>query len=284
MAAAGWAQTTSQAPVDLADPRMGTAPLDNQKLIGNAPPPGEPVYNGQTTPAARLPHSSVEVAPINNNIALSYPNGVAVPYYYTNPTMIGFSAGGGSSYGGRTEPTISPVVGDWSPAPAYREAYYDKSKEVASPGYYSVDLDTFKTRVELTAAQWAGLMRFTFPASDRSNVLINFPAHGGSIEVVGDRMVRGFSTDKRAIDGNYFVAEFSKPFSELGTFRKSPGDDKGWGIGNSDVEPGQRAMSGEWAGSYVTFHTKAGEQVLMKIAHGTSYAQAEARLKDELPG
>ncbi|MGN6277140.1 MAG: GH92 family glycosyl hydrolase [Sphingomonas sp.] len=283
MAAAGWAQTT-QSPVDLADPRMGTAPLDNQKLIGNAPPPGEPVYTGQTTPAARLPHSSVEVAPINNNIALSYPNGVAVPYYYTNPTMIGFSAGGGSSYGGRTEPTISPVVGDWSPAPAYKESYYDKSKEVASPGYYSVDLATFHTKVELTAAQWTGLMRFTFPASDRSNVLINLPEHGGSVEVVGNNMVRGHSTDREAIDGNYFVAEFSKPFSEFGSFRKAPGDDKGWGIGNSDVVPGQRAIDGSWAGNYVTFHTKAGEQVLMKIAHGTSYAQAEQRLKDELPG
>ncbi|TPG42636.1 glycoside hydrolase family 92 protein [Sphingomonas koreensis] len=279
-----FAQTAPQTPVDIADPRMGTAPLDNQKLIGNAPPPGEPVYNGQTTPAARFPHSSVEVAPINNNIALSYPNGVAVPYYYTNPTMIGFSAGGGSSYGGRTEPTISPVVGDWSPAPAYKESYYDKSKEVASPGYYSVDLATFKTKVELTAAQWTGLMRFTFPASDRSNVLLNLPDNGGSVEIVGNNMVRGHSTDREAIDGNYFVAIFSKPFSELGTFRKSPGDDKGWGIGNSDVVPGQREMSGNWAGSYVTFHTKAGEQVLMKIAHGTSYAQAEQRLKDELPG
>jgi predicted alpha-1,2-mannosidase len=283
-AGAALAQSQPNDPVDLANPLMGTAPLDNQKLIGNAPPPGEPVYNGQTTPAARLPHSSVEVAPINNNIALSYPNGVAVPYYYTNPTMIGFSAGGGSSYGGRTEPTISPVVGDWSPAPAYRQAYYDKSKEVASPGYYSVYLDTFKTKVELTAAQWTGLMRFTFPESERSNVLINLPAHGGDVEVVGDHTVRGHSTDRRAIDGNYFVAEFSKPFGEFGSFRKAEGDREGWGIGNSDVIPGQRDISGSWAGNYVTFHTKAGEQVLMKIAHGTSYAQAEQRLKDELPG
>ena len=288
LAGASYAQSGGQARVDLANPLMGTAPLDHQKLIGNAPPPGEPVYSGQTTPGARLPHSSVEVAPINNNIALSYPSGVPVPYYYTNPTMIGFSAGGGSSYGGRTEPTISPVVGDWSPAPAYRESYYDKSKEIASPGYYSVYLDTFKTRVELTAAQWTGLMRFTFPESDRSNVLINLPAHGGSVEVVGDTMVRGHSTDRHAIDGNYFVAEFSRPFSEFGSFRKAGGSgeeqDEGWGIGDKEVDPGQRQISGNWAGSYVTFHTHAGERVLMKIAHGTSYEQAEQRLKDELPG
>src|SRR3546814_2447694 len=29
------------APVDLADPLVGTAALDRQELIGNAPPPGE---------------------------------------------------------------------------------------------------------------------------------------------------------------------------------------------------------------------------------------------------
>ena len=78
LAGASYAQSGGQARVDLANPLMGTAPLDHQKLIGNAPPPGEPVYSGQTTPGARLPHSSVEAAPINNNIALSYPNGVEV--------------------------------------------------------------------------------------------------------------------------------------------------------------------------------------------------------------
>ena len=277
-------QGGAQGPVDLANPLVGTAPLDNQKLIGNAPPPGEPVYTGQTSPGARLPHSSVEAAPINNNIALSYPNGVPVPYYYTNPTMLGFSGGGGSSYGGNAEPVIQPVVGDWSMAPAYRESYYDKSREEASPGYYSVYLDTFKTKAELTATQWASLMRFTFPASDRSNVLLNFPEHGGSIEVTGDRTVRGRSSDSHAIDGSYFVAEFSQPFSKLGTFRKSPGDDRGWGIGDKDIEPDQRQIAGSYAGAYVTFHTTDGEQVLMKIAHGTSYAQAEQRLRNELPG
>src|SRR3546814_15438350 len=35
------------APVDLADPLVGTAALDRQELIGNAPPPGEPVYRSE---------------------------------------------------------------------------------------------------------------------------------------------------------------------------------------------------------------------------------------------
>ncbi|MEO1968354.1 MAG: GH92 family glycosyl hydrolase [Sphingomonadaceae bacterium] len=275
---------SEQSPVDLANPLVGTAPLDDPAVIGNAPPPGEPIYTGQTSPGATLPHSSVSAAPVNNNIELSYPNGVAVPYYYTNPTMIGFTGGGGATYGGNAEPIIMPVVGDWSPAPAYKQSWYDKAQEHASPGYYSVYLSSFHTKAELTATRWASLMRFTFPSSERSHVIINFPRHGGSVEIVGDREIRGVSERSRATDGAYFVAEFSKPFEKLGTFRKAPGDAEGWGIGDSDVEPGKRSISGSYAGSYVTFRTTAGEQVLMKIAHGTSYAQAEQRLHQAIPG
>ncbi|WP_202804590.1 GH92 family glycosyl hydrolase [Sphingomonas sp. PR090111-T3T-6A] len=284
----GMAQKPSASPVDLANPLVGTAALDKPELIGNAPPPGEPVYTGQTSPGARLPHSSVEVAPVNNNIALSYPNGVPTPYYYTNPTMIGFTGGGGGTYGGNAEPIIMPVVGDWSAAPAYNQAWYDKAGEVASPGYYSVTLNSLQTKVELTATRWASLMRFTFPASERANVLLNLLAHGGDVEIVGDHTVRGKSNagganGRGGADGNYFVAEFSRPFAEMGSFRKAPGDDKGWGIGDKDVEPGQRSISGSYAGSYLAFHTTAGEQVLVRMAHGSSYEQAEQRLRAELP-
>src|SRR3546814_15445871 len=87
-------------------------------------------------------------------------------------------------------------------------------------------------------------MGFTCPQSDRSNVIVNLRRHGGTVEVVGDRVVRGISKDRDSTDGAYFVAEFSKPFAALGTFRKSPGDNIGWGIGTSDVQPGARDISG----------------------------------------
>lgn len=269
--------------VDLANPLVGTAALDRQDLIGNAPPPGEPVYSGQTSPGARLPHASVESAPVNNNIVLTYPNGVPVPYYYTNPTMIGFTGGGGATYGGNAEPIIMPVVGDWSAPPAYTQAAYDKRQETASPGYYSVHLDSFRTRVELTATRWASLMRFTFPQSARSNILVNLAGHGGQVEIVGKNRVRGLSTSRNAIDGPYFVAELSRPFTTSGTFRKATGDAKGWGIGDKQVDPGGVATEGSYAGAYLTFATRKDEAVLVRMAHGTSYAQAKARLEAELP-
>ncbi|SEN45229.1 alpha-1,2-mannosidase, putative [Sphingomonas gellani] len=285
-AQSGPPRAAAREPVDEASPLVGTAPLDRREFVGNAPPPGEPVYSGQTSPGARLPHSSVEVAPVNVNLELSYPTGVGAPYHYPNPTIMGFTAGGGSTYGGHAKPFIMPIVGDWTVPPAYTQVHYDKARETASPGYYSVDLDG-GTRVELTATRWTGLMRFTFPASDRSSILVNLPRAGGTVEMVGDRKIRGAAEDGRdddSADGPYFVAEFSRPFRDVGTFRKSPGDQPVWGIGDKDVEPGRRTISGGFAGAYATFATRQGDTTLVKIAHGHSYAEAEQRLRTESPG
>lgn len=274
-------------PVDEANPLVGTAPLDRPELIGNAPPAGEPLYSGLTSPGARLPHSAVEAAPVNSNVELSYPWGVATPYYYTNPTMLGFTGGGGPTYGARATPTLMPIVGNWTVPPVYTEAYYDKARETASPGYYSVFLDTFKTKVELTASQATSLMRFTFPATERAHVILNLQGRGGQVEIVGDRTVRGViasHNDNDARDGRYFVAEFSKPFKRFGTFRKAPGNARGYGIGDKDVQPDTRTIEGGFAGIYADFTTRQGEAVLVKIAHGASYDVAEARLRAESPG
>jgi predicted alpha-1,2-mannosidase len=281
------AQSGGKHPVDEANPLVGTAPLDRKELIGNAPPPGEPLYSGITSPGARLPHSAVEAAPVNVNIEQTYPTGVATPYYYPSPTMIGFTGGGGATYGGGAQPILMPVVGDWTVPPVYTQSYYDKAREVASPGYYSVYLDSFKTRAELTATQRTSLMRFTFPDTDRAHIILNLPGRGGEVEIVGDRTVRGIAAkrgDNDTRDGRYFVAEFSRPFSRFGTFRKSAGDNRGYGIGDKDVVPDTRRIEGSFAGSYLDFTTKAGEPVLVRMAHGPSYADAERRLRAESPG
>ena len=110
---------------------------------------------------------------------------------------------------------VMPVVGDWTVPPDYSQSYYDKASEKASPGYYAVDLATFHTRVELTATQRTSLMRFTFPASHRSHVIVNLRRPVGDVEVVGDRTIRGVATGMRLdhdSDGPWFVAEFSRPF------------------------------------------------------------------------
>lgn len=272
--------------VAYANPLVGTAPLDQPKLIGNAPPAGEQLYSGFTSPSPMLPHSSFEMTAVNANLPLQYPGGINWPYYYLNPTMMGFSAGGPGG------PMLMPVVGDWTVPPDRPASAYDKSHEKASAGYYAVDLDSSHTRAELTATMFTQLFRFTFPASDKAHLLLDLSNVRGTVEVVGDRTVRGVvdpGGDRRHNDAPsdaYFVAEFSRPFQTFGTFKRVPPSrpDGGNLLGDSDVEPGARSVQGRFIGAYLDLHTTAGEQVLVKVAHGQTYAEAEARLKQEDPG
>ena len=272
------AQQTSPSgkqPLDYVNALVGTAPLDDQKLIGNAPPPGEQLYSGFTSPSARLPHSSTELGPINANLEVNYPAGVRAPYFYLNRVMYGFSTGAGSS------PTLMPVVGDWTVPPERTGSVYDKAREKASAGYYSVYLEDDRTLVEMTVTTWTGIFRLTFPQSDKANVLLDLGRDGGDVEVVGDTILRGRSRNGRT----FFVAEFSHPFEAHGTFKQNPPrGPRDPLIGFDDVNPGSRTVTGNFAGAYLHFSTTQGQQVLVKVASGTSYEAAEARLRAEEPG
>ena len=265
----------AKTPLQYANGLVGTAPLDQQKLIGNAPPPGEQLYSGFTSPAAMLPHSSTQVGPINANLDLMYPAGVRASYFYPNRSIFGFTTGA------RGGPVVMPVVGDWTVPPERSSSVYDKSREVSSPGYYSVYLDDFHTKAEMTATTWTGLLRFTFPQTEKANIVLDLGDWGGDIEVANDHTVRGKVRDRDIC----FVAELSRPFSSFGTFKQHPSTQPGWPmIGFSEVDPGAKTISGHFAGAYLRFATTEGEQILVKVATGASYDAAEARLQSEDPG
>jgi predicted alpha-1,2-mannosidase len=284
--------TAGKRPLDYANALVGTAPLDNQKLIGNAPPPGEDLYTGFTSPGAVLPHSSTNLSPINKNLDVSYPAGVNYPYGYTRGTMLGFSGGGF---------TVMPVVGDWTVPPERSASLYDKTREKASPGYYAVHLTDYNTNVEMTATTWTGIFRFTFPRTERAHVILDLGRIGGTVEIVGDHTVHG-QRDRAGMRGGrggrgggnfggsapFYVAEFSKPFKEFGVFKQVPPQSntpgRGTMLGSSNVSPGDRNVSGPYAGAYVQFATAQGGQVLVKIASGESFEAAEQRLAAEDSG
>lgn len=264
---------TAKTPLQYADPLVGTAPLDDQKLIGNAPPPGEQIYSGFVSPAARLPHGSTELGPINANLDVDFLAGVPALYYYPNRVMFGFTTGAHQS------PTLTPVVGDWTMPPQRPASVYDKAKEKASAGYYSVYLDDYQTEVEMTATDWAGIFRLTFPKTAKANVLLDLGRGGGDVEIVDSTTVRGKSANGRT----FFIAKFSKPFEAYGTFKQIPPTSSGEPlIGDDDVMPGSKNISGHFAGSYVRYATTEGEQVLVKVASGPSFAAAEQRLQSEI--
>ncbi len=279
------AQAAQKKPIDDVNALMGTAPLDKQVLIGNAPPPGEQLYNGRISPGAVLPHGNTDFGPLNSNPAFA---GALGKYNYLHWTMYGFSTG-------MPGMTVMPVVGSWTVPPARAKSRYDKSTEHATPGYYSVYLKDFHVKAEMTVTDWMGMFRFTFPQSKKSHVVMDMGLGDNTVEIIGDNTVRGCG--ERPIPGGVpgtrwpghapecFVAVFSKPFHGFGTFRMNPPSPaEGYKpIGRKTVTPDGRSESGNYAGAYLDFDTSAGEQVLVKVAAAASYANAQKRLAAE-PG
>lgn len=266
----------AQRPVDYANPLVGTAPLDNPELIGNAPPPGEELYTGFTLPGPALPHGQVNLGPVNKDLAEAADNhGIRWPYTHPRHTMIGFS----SRFPGMT---LMPLVGNWTvPPDRSYAAVYDKASERASPGYYSVSFSDYKIHVELTATEHTGLYRFTFPQTDQATVLLDLGPGDAHLEIVDDHTVRGWRQQRGA---RYFAAEFSKPFKSFGTFRQdTPNLERGRVRRSDVVEPGSRTEAGSYTGCYLVYSTAADQPVLVKIATGESFDQAREILTSEAP-
>ncbi len=272
----------AQQPVDLANPLVGTASLDKPALLGNAPPPGEETYTGFTYPGPALPHHETLLGPVNKDLTeAAESDSIRFPYIHARRTMIGFS-------GPMPGLTVMPLVGDWTvPPDRVYASPYDKASEKASPGYYSVFFPDSGIRTELTTTEDAGYYRFSFPAAQRSTVLIDLGSNENSIEVIGDRIVRGQVVGDRAIRGpyrglrgeRYFIAEFSKPFKSFGTFHQNTPKFEEMRLHRSvTVVADERSNSGGYAGSYLNFATEAGEQILVRIAGGRTFEEAQKKL------
>ena len=262
----------AKTPVEYANPLVGTASLDDPKLLGNAPPPGEETYTGFTFPGPALPHRDIILGPVNKDLTDAADNhGIIFPYVHARRTMLGFSAP-------MPGLTIMPVVGDWNVPPDRTYASpYDKASETASPGYYSVFFPDSGVRTELTTTERTGYYRFTFPQTERGTVLIDLGAGDNEIEIVGDHTIRGRGYDQRS--GRCFVAEFSKPFKAFGTFHQNqPQLDGGRVRRNDDTQPGSRSESGSYAGAFLNFSTTAGGQILVRIATSHSFDAAQQQL------
>lgn len=270
----------AKAPVDYANPLVGTASLDDPKLLGNAPPPGEEAYTGFTYPGPALPHRNVLLGPVNKDLTEAAGNhGIIFPYVHARRTMLGFSAPAPGL-------TLMPVVGDWNVPPDRSYASpYDKASEKASPGYYSVFFPDSGIRTELTTSERTGFYRITFPQTERGTVLMDLGAGENSIEIVGDRTVRGRSEGGgrggRGFGGT-FIAEFSKPFKSFGTFKQSQPRLEGARVRRNDaIFPESRSVSGSYAGAFLEFSTQAGEQVLVRIISGRTPEAAQEQLDAE---
>ena len=122
--------------------------------------------------------------------------------------------------------TFMPVVGELKTGAEERASVFSNDNEIGKPYYYSVDLDSYSVKAELTGVSRASMMQFTFPESENAHIVIDNPfSYGyfhalpeeneieGYIDNSGRFGNQGFTGESFAC---YFVAEFNKPFETIG--------------------------------------------------------------------
>ena len=134
--------------------------------------------HGHTFPGATVPFGMVQLSPDTRMEGWDACSG----YHNADSTIIGFTHThlSGTGIGDYGDVLLMPVVdrnlltrGDEKqPGSGYRSAF-QKKNEKAYPGYYSVYLDDYNVKAELTATTRAGFHRYTYPASQGSGMIID---------------------------------------------------------------------------------------------------------------
>ncbi len=176
----------------------------------------------------------------------------------------------------------------------------EKKNEHGEVGYYKVKLYDYDIDVELTATTRCGVLRYTYPKSDKSNIIFKFfypqeeyQAHipEANARIVNDREIEG--SIKYNVDGNdytvHFVSRFSKAFKAMGGFQAHPyaGAEKRYGEDwKKEVDRTENITEFKGfddCGIYLTFNTGEREVIQQQTAISlVSVEQARLNLTTEL--
>lgn len=109
-------------------------------------------------------------------------------------------------------PMLMATTGPNETIAAKYASSFDHDFETALPYYYAILLDTYHIDAEFTVTAHAAYYRFTFPANNRSHILITM-REAAQLQVLGSQTIVGHEESGGA--RYYFYAEFSKPISIL---------------------------------------------------------------------
>ncbi len=185
---------------------------------------------GNTFPGPSAPFGMVQLSPDTDSKNWDTDSG----YEYSDPTILGFSL---THLSGTGCPDLGdfpfmPQVGQPSYLPGTKDhpeggyqSAFSHAEEAAAVGYYKVKLQKSGVTTELTASERAGMMRFTFPASEEASILTDLSriidgrrwhvtqSHvriEDNSTVTGFHLVNGWAKERSL----FFAARYSRPFDE----------------------------------------------------------------------
>lgn len=223
--------------------------------------------HGHTFPGAVVPFGMVQLSP-DTRVDGSWDG--CSGYHYSDSIIYGFShthlsGTGCSDYG---DIMLMPVVSELK-VKGYEHGYthpnnyrstFSHANEKASAGYYSVLLNKYNIRAELTTTTRVGFHKYTFPQTAQASLVMDLTHRdellNGMIEVVNDSTVRGYRYSKAWATQQrvFFYMVFSKKMKGFET-----GDSNSCIIGN-------RLAKGKMVKAMFTFQTGKNDPVLVKVA------------------
>ncbi len=262
---------------------------------------------GKTFPGATTPFGMVQTSPNtitggDNGSGYSYEHNSIEGFALTQMSGIGWNGDLGNFLVMPTNGTLTTYAGKIdNPNEGYRSKY-SKESEKATAGYYSVILDKYNIKAEMTATIHCGMFQFTYPKNDTSRIQIDLARRVGGtsteqfIEVLDNQTISGWM--KCPPEGGgwgnglgksdytvYFYAQFSKPFHDYGIWSADIPNE--WTrkledvtseryqkvIANSEIQMNIKRTKGKHLGFFAEFKTEEQEKVLLRT--GISFITAE---------
>lgn len=266
----GFSQNNKIKPVDYVDPLMGTT-----------------FARWMVFPGVSMPFGMVKLSPDNQQ------KGWKAGYEYKINNISGFSHLHSWTMGGLlmmpTTGKLQIIPGkEKNPDLGYRSRFSHEN-EIAKAGYYSVLLDDYGIKAELTSTTRAGFQKYTFPKSDSARVLIDlkipteysYEIFEAKITKVSETEIEGYSIQQSLRGANYnqftlhFVIRFNKEFDSFNGWINDDivfNTDEIWNIfGDNDI------------GAFVNFKTEDGEEIEVQTGISlVSIDQARLNLETEM--
>ncbi len=192
--------------------------------------------HGHVFVGASMPFGAVQLGPTNIETGWDWCSG----YHYTSSNIVGFAHThlSGTGIGDLGDILLMPATGTTQVSKGtlkdFSQGYtssFSRKNEQVKPGYYSVVLDKYQIKAELTATARVGFHQYTFPANaDNPHLVIDLNEGIGwdrptetyikqvnSTTIVGHRFSKGWANDQRV----FFAIQISQPLQTVSLFDSS---------------------------------------------------------------
>ena len=188
--------------------------------------------HGHVFVGANVPFGAVQLGPSNIPEGWDWCSG----YHYSSKNILGFSHLhlSGTGIGDLNDILLLPYTGKTYTMPFtkknYEEGYgslFDRKNESVRPGYYSVLLDRYQIKAELTASERVGMHQYFYPNDGAGSVLVDLQFGVGwdapvqtfikklnDHTLIGYRLSKGWAEDQRV----YFAIEFSQKIKSIDVY------------------------------------------------------------------